>query len=104
MVRLGRLADNFDRRLCDDPNLATTGSKESMNKMSIKHFFVLSLSIIGSSSFALCEGSPFRLPVTRAHEAGMDEHRLAEIDSVVQRGIERGEMPGCVVLVAHASK
>jgi uncharacterized protein YbbC (DUF1343 family)/CubicO group peptidase (beta-lactamase class C family) len=41
------------------------------------------------------------LPSAKPAAVGMDESRLARIDAAVQQAIDRGELPGAVVLVVH---
>ncbi|MEZ6126415.1 MAG: serine hydrolase domain-containing protein [Planctomycetaceae bacterium] len=41
------------------------------------------------------------VPVCEPGVVGMDSRRLAVIDDVVNEGLQRGNMPGCVVLVGH---
>jgi len=41
------------------------------------------------------------LPTAKPEDVGMDSARLALIADVVQEGISRKKMPGCVVLVGH---
>jgi uncharacterized protein YbbC (DUF1343 family)/CubicO group peptidase (beta-lactamase class C family) len=41
------------------------------------------------------------LPDARPQAVGMDPERLDRIDAVVRQAIERGELPGAVVVVAH---
>ncbi|WP_417386117.1 exo-beta-N-acetylmuramidase NamZ domain-containing protein [Gimesia sp.] len=45
-----------------------------------------------------------RLPFASPESVGMDPGRLATIDYVVQRGLERDSMPGAVVLVGYQGK
>src|SRR5262249_22317386 len=44
---------------------------------------------------------PVRLPTAKPETVGMSAKRLARIDDTVNKAIERGELPGAVVLVAH---
>tara|TARA_R110002124_G_scaffold74399_6_gene199791 strand:+ start:934 stop:3279 length:2346 start_codon:yes stop_codon:yes gene_type:complete len=48
--------------------------------------------------------NPAHLPFASPESAGMDAGRLALIDFVVQRGLERDSMPGAVVLVGYQGK
>src|SRR5262245_28475299 len=41
------------------------------------------------------------LPAVRPEAVGVSAERLAQIDGAVQEALERGELPGAVVLVAH---
>jgi len=47
---------------------------------------------------------PPRLPHAKPEAVGMDAGRLALIDFVIQRGLERDSMPGAVVLVGYQGK
>ncbi|QDT99821.1 exo-beta-N-acetylmuramidase NamZ domain-containing protein [Gimesia aquarii] len=47
---------------------------------------------------------PPRLPQVKPKAVGMDARRLAMIDFVVQRGLDRKSMPGAVVLVGYQGK
>ncbi|QDU08617.1 exo-beta-N-acetylmuramidase NamZ domain-containing protein [Gimesia aquarii] len=47
---------------------------------------------------------PPRLPRVKPKAVGMDARRLAMIDFVVQRGLDRKSMPGAVVLVGYQGK
>ncbi|REJ90101.1 MAG: class A beta-lactamase-related serine hydrolase [Planctomycetota bacterium] len=49
----------------------------------------------------VCAREPSPLPDAAPAAAGMDAARLAAIDAIVAEGIDRGEMPGAVVLVAR---
>src|SRR5262249_40967959 len=62
---------------------------------------VVVLGAIGS----LKAGEPVkRLPLVSPQEAGMDSARLNGIDSVVRQALDRGQLPGAVVLVVHQGK
>ncbi len=45
-----------------------------------------------------------RLPHVQPESVGMNEERLAKIDFVVQRGLDRNSMPGAVVLVGYQGR
>lgn len=44
------------------------------------------------------------LPSARPEDVGMDSRRLDVIDDVVAEGLQRGRMPGCVVLVGRQGR
>jgi CubicO group peptidase (beta-lactamase class C family) len=50
------------------------------------------------------QSSPQDLPVVSPEAAGMSAKRLAVIDDVLNQGLDRGNMPGAVVLVAHQAQ
>ncbi|QDV48564.1 exo-beta-N-acetylmuramidase NamZ domain-containing protein [Gimesia fumaroli] len=66
-------------------------------------FIICFLSVVLSLQNGHAE-VPRRLPFTRPEAVGMDAGRLAFIDFVVQRGLERNSMPGAVVLVGYQGK
>lgn len=48
--------------------------------------------------------APPKLTQARPASLGMDADRLARIDDVVRQGLERGRMPGCVVMVGYRGR
>lgn len=48
--------------------------------------------------------APPKLSAARPESIGMDAGRLARIDAVVQEGLNRRRMPGCVVLVGYRGR
>ncbi len=48
--------------------------------------------------------APPELPLVRPEAVGMVAERLAAIDEIVQDGLQREQMPGCVVLVGRRGK
>lgn len=48
--------------------------------------------------------TPPKLPLAQPETVGMSTARLAAIDPIVARGLERGEMAGAVVLVGHRGR
>ena len=45
-----------------------------------------------------------QVPLTKPEDVGMSSERLDRIDGVVKAAIERGDLPGAVVLVVHRDK
>lgn len=60
-------------------------------------FFLLNLQCRDAAALS-------RLPHVKPESVGMDARRLALIDFVVQRGLDRSSMPGAVVLVGYKGK
>lgn len=54
-----------------------------------------------SAQPAAVERVPAGLPTAEPQDAGMHAARLNAIDDVVQEGLRREKMPGCVVMVGH---
>src|SRR5262249_4414918 len=48
-----------------------------------------------------CPAAEVPLPAARPESVGVSSERLARIDAAVRAGLERGELPGAVVLVLH---
>jgi uncharacterized protein YbbC (DUF1343 family) len=48
--------------------------------------------------------APPKLPEACPDSVGMDANRLGQIDSVVEEGLKRGRMPGCVVVVGYRGR
>jgi uncharacterized protein YbbC (DUF1343 family)/CubicO group peptidase (beta-lactamase class C family) len=57
----------------------------------------------GGGSWA-AEAQPQALPEARPEAVGMSSERLAKIDAVVQYGLSRDRMPGCVIMVGRNGK
>ncbi len=56
--------------------------------------------MVAGSALAALPG----LERVRPEQVGMDSSRLEHIDDVVQNGLKRGRMPGCVVLIGRANR
>ncbi len=57
--------------------------------------------------FVVCAGlagAESHLPRAEPEEVGMRAEKLAEIDGVVEEALGKGQMPGCVVLIARRGK
>lgn len=67
-----------------------------------------SVLVLWVTLFGLCAGSTTaaenHLPQARPEEVGMRADKLAEIDGVVEEALGKGQMPGCVVLIARRGK
>jgi uncharacterized protein YbbC (DUF1343 family) len=48
--------------------------------------------------------APPKLPAAAPADVGLDAAQLAQIDEVVAEGLRKGQMPGCVVLIARHGK
>ena len=74
-----------------------------MNPTNARRFFAFLLVCITSG---ICQGGepPARLPLAKPEEAGMRSAHLAHIDTLVQEGLDRGRMPGCVVAIGRRGK
>ncbi|MCR9117543.1 MAG: beta-lactamase family protein [bacterium] len=62
-------------------------------------FFVI-VAVLWLPAIAQCETK--QLPQVPPASIGMDAKRLAHINEVVEEGLQRGRMPGCVVLVGRS--
>lgn len=58
------------------------------------------VAVLGLPAIAQCETK--QLPEVPPASIGMDAERLAHINEVVEEGLQRGRMPGCVVLVGRS--
>src|SRR5436190_5076508 len=61
-------------------------------------------SIVLFFSAKVVAAEPVRLPHLAPVEAGLDPEKLKQIDAIVQEGLEKKKMPGCVVLVGRRDK
>ena len=67
--------------------------------MRTSHGFIALASI---AVFLLSTGHVFaQVPLTKPEEVGVSSERLDRIDGVVKAAIERGDLPGAVVLIVH---
>lgn len=73
-------------------------SERTMQKLLMR--LIVLIWLFGSA--AITPAADRGLPQLSADEAGMDADRLVHIDDVVQEGLDRGRMPGCVVLVGRS--
>jgi CubicO group peptidase (beta-lactamase class C family) len=55
--------------------------------------------MLGLLSVLPADAAPPALPLVRPEAVGMNAARLRHIDEIVQEGLDRDRMPGCVVLV-----
>jgi CubicO group peptidase (beta-lactamase class C family) len=69
----------------------------------VRFFLCLSAVSTGLQSIAT-EAAPSALEVVDPQHAGLSGDRLRHIDAVVAEGLERGKMPGCVVLAGSRGK
>lgn len=60
--------------------------------------------LVAATGNNVCWADPTPLPVATAESVGLDPDRLEAIDRVVHRGLARGRMPGCVVMVGYDGK
>ncbi|HXG12530.1 MAG TPA: exo-beta-N-acetylmuramidase NamZ domain-containing protein [Gemmataceae bacterium] len=67
-------------------------------------FLALALSLLSACRSLRADDRPVRLPQAAPALVGMDAERLARIDATVQAALERGQLPGAVVLVARHGK
>lgn len=72
--------------------------------MKLRTFFAICLAAFLFSFQQTRAAEPTRLPQVEPAAVGMNPERLALIDFVVQRGLERNSMPGAVVLVGYQGK
>ncbi len=62
--------------------------------------YALSLSLIICQAITCAQGLPVALPVTE----GFDAERLSRIDTVLNRYVQQGKLPGAVTLIARHGK
>lgn len=70
------------------------------------HYSALLLVILftGAGSCWAKESRGDDLPEARPESVGMSSQRLAKIDGVIQYGLSRGRMPGCLIMVGRNGK
>lgn len=84
---------------CHDPGPLQGNSDRTMRR------FILFLLIAVCPHTTLCAADNLtNLPAAAPADVGMSEDRLDVIEEVVQEGLDRGRMPGCVVLVGRNGK
>lgn len=66
-----------------------------------KFLVVLTLSLLASAPHA-APAAP--LPEARPQDVGLSPERLARLDAMVQSAVDRGEIPGAVVMIARRGK
>ena len=67
-------------------------------------FHILLLILVTAFRVTSVVSGDTSLPIADPASVGMDQERLAVIDSIVRASIDAGETPGCVVLVARRGR
>ena len=98
---------------CTAKNLVVCYEDDSIVQNTAIDFLEARLKFKGTLPVTVCERYPYgfglvdavqSMPTVKAVEVGINEEKLSTIDSIVQDGINKKAMPGCVVLVAKNGK
>ena len=70
----------------------------------MRFVWLVVVAVVLSQGTSAAAALPSKLREAAPEEVGMNCRSLDEIDQVVAKGIEAGEMPGCVVMIGRRGK
>ncbi|MEP6596016.1 MAG: glycoside hydrolase family 3 N-terminal domain-containing protein [Ginsengibacter sp.] len=101
------------KNFCDAQNLVACYEDDSITQIAAADFLKGKISARGKLPVTVCDQYQYgsgvvvninNLPIVKPAEVGLNEVKLAVIDSVANDAILEGATPGCVVLVAKDGK